>query len=121
MGWSFAACTCYKIISNRRAQNVNFHTKTDTVANSVEPDETRTKTDTFANSVGPDEMAHNEPSHLDQHCLSFSVSVVIETLFCNNGHTQIKDRKHQQYQIRIHPIQIMDVSRSKMEESIQKN
>ena len=23
----------------------------------------------FANSVDPDEMAHNEPSHLDLHCL----------------------------------------------------
>ena len=30
-----------------------------------------TKTDrpTFAISVDPDEMAHNEPSHLDLHCL----------------------------------------------------
>ena len=23
----------------------------------------------MANTVDPDEMAHNEPSHLDQHCL----------------------------------------------------
>ena len=28
-------------------------------------------TDFFANSVDPDETAHNEPSHLDQHCLPF--------------------------------------------------
>ena len=27
-----------------------------------------TKTDTYANSVDPDETAHNEPSHLDLHC-----------------------------------------------------
>ena len=25
----------------------------------------------FANSVDPDETAHNEPSHLDLHCLPF--------------------------------------------------
>ena len=29
----------------------------------------QTKTDTYANSVDPDEMAHNEPSHLDLHYL----------------------------------------------------
>ena len=27
----------------------------------------------FANSVDPDEVAHNEPPHLDQHCLLFSL------------------------------------------------
>ena len=26
----------------------------------------------FATSVDPDEVAHNEPPHLDQHCLSSS-------------------------------------------------
>ena len=31
----------------------------------------QTKTDTCANSVDPDEMARNEPSHLDVHCLTF--------------------------------------------------
>ena len=29
------------------------------------------KLDTYANSVDPDEMAHNEPSHQDQHRLPF--------------------------------------------------
>ena len=31
----------------------------------------QTKTVTYANIVDPDEMAHNEPSHLDLHCLPF--------------------------------------------------
>ena len=31
----------------------------------------QTKIDSFANSVDPDETAHNEPSHLDLHCLPF--------------------------------------------------
>ena len=31
----------------------------------------QTKTCTFANRIDPDEMAHNEPSHLDLHCLPF--------------------------------------------------
>ena len=31
----------------------------------------QTKTDTCANSVDPDEMALNEPFHLDLHCLPF--------------------------------------------------
>ena len=29
----------------------------------------------LANRVDPDEMAHNEPSHLDLHCLPFRYSV----------------------------------------------
>ena len=28
----------------------------------------------FANSIDPDETAHNEPSHLDLRCLTFSLS-----------------------------------------------
>ena len=31
----------------------------------------KTSTDTYANSVDLDETAHNEPSHLDPHCLQF--------------------------------------------------
>ena len=27
----------------------------------------------FANSLGPDEVAHNEPPHLDLHCLPSSL------------------------------------------------
>ena len=27
----------------------------------------------FANRVIPDEVAHNEPPHLDLHCLSYSL------------------------------------------------
>ena len=29
----------------------------------------------FANSVDPDEVAHNEPPHLDLHCLPSSLSI----------------------------------------------
>ena len=28
-------------------------------------------TGTFVNNIDPDELAHNEPSHLDLHCLPF--------------------------------------------------
>ena len=38
--------------------------------NSVSAEET--KIDKFANSVDPDEVAHNEPPHLDLHCLPSS-------------------------------------------------
>ena len=31
----------------------------------------QTKRDAFAHCVYPDETAHNEPSHLDLHCLPF--------------------------------------------------
>ena len=31
---------------------------------------------TLANSVNPDETAHNEPSHLDLHCLTFHPSTL---------------------------------------------
>ena len=34
------------------------------------------KTAKFTDSVDPDEAAHNEPPHLDLHCLSSSVSVL---------------------------------------------
>ena len=30
----------------------------------------------FANSIDPDETAHNEPSHLDLRCLTFSLSTL---------------------------------------------
>ena len=30
----------------------------------------REKTAEFANSIDPDEVAHNEPPHLDLHCLN---------------------------------------------------
>ena len=36
---------------------------------SVNPFSPTDWTDTYANSVDPDDMAHNEPSHLDIHCL----------------------------------------------------
>ena len=32
-----------------------------------------TKIVEFGNSVDPDEVAHNEPSHLDLHCLPSSL------------------------------------------------
>ena len=31
---------------------------------------------TFANSIDPDKTAHNEPSHLDLRCLTFSLSAL---------------------------------------------
>ena len=37
------------------------------------PSARQTKTDTCANSVDPDETARNEPSHQDLHCLPFFV------------------------------------------------
>ena len=40
----------------------------------------QTKTDTFANSVDPDEMAHNEPSQQDLHCLPFWLASPYETV-----------------------------------------
>ena len=33
----------------------------------------KTKMDELANSVDPDEVAHNEPPHLDLHCLPSSL------------------------------------------------
>ena len=30
----------------------------------------------FANSIDPFEVAHNEPPHLDLHCLYFTLSVL---------------------------------------------
>ena len=35
----------------------------------------------FANSVDPDETAHNEPSHQDLRCLTFSLSTLRINLF----------------------------------------
>ena len=40
----------------------------------------QTKTDTCANSVDPDKTAHNEPSHQDLHCLPFCLFFCL--LFC---------------------------------------
>ena len=34
----------------------------------------------IANCVDPDEAVHNESSHLDLHCLSFSLMIYIELL-----------------------------------------
>ena len=34
------------------------------------------KIDEFANSVDPDEVAHNEPPHLDLHCLPSSLRIL---------------------------------------------
>ena len=48
----------------------------------------QTRTDTFANSVDPDEMAYNEPSHLDLHCLPFCSCFITNTL--QNGHARIQ-------------------------------
>ena len=39
----------------------------------------QTKTDTCANSVDPDEMAHNEPSHQGLHYLLFCFWLLTET------------------------------------------
>ena len=37
----------------------------------------------MANSVDPDEMAHNEPSHLDLHCLHRCVLVGFTLVYPN--------------------------------------
>ena len=50
----------------------------------------QTKTDTCANSVDPDEMAHNEPSHLDLHCMPFCFCFYTETSILGNGHVLIQ-------------------------------
>ena len=39
------------------------------------------KIDKFANSVDAEEMAHNEPSHLDLHCLHCSLQTVYTVVF----------------------------------------
>ena len=49
-----------------------------------------TKTDTFANSVDPDETAHYEPSHLDLHCLPFWFWITTVTLLAANGCVQMQ-------------------------------
>ena len=36
----------------------------------------QTKISEFANRVDLDEVAHNEPSHLDVQCLSFSLRIL---------------------------------------------
>ena len=38
------------------------------------------KINKFSNSVDPDEAAHNEPSHLDLHCLPSSLEFSIYKL-----------------------------------------
>ena len=37
----------------------------------------------FANSVDPDEVAHNEPPHLDLHCLPSQTDTVWTKYFQN--------------------------------------
>ena len=34
------------------------------------------KIDKFANKVTPEEVAHNEPSHIDLHCLPSSLPIM---------------------------------------------
>ena len=34
------------------------------------------KIDKFANNVDPDEVAHDEPPHLDLHCLPSSILIL---------------------------------------------
>ena len=52
----------------------------------------------FANSVDPDELAHNEPSHQDLHCLTFSLSTLqrnffpIDSLFKKKKKKKIEDK-----------------------------
>ena len=53
-----------------------------------------TKTDTYANSVDPEETARNEPSHLDLHCLPFGSRFFLTDIpICNNGNVQIQRLK----------------------------
>ena len=50
----------------------------------------QTKTDTFANSLDPDETACNEPSHQGLQCLSFCFWFLTGIPICNSGHVQIQ-------------------------------
>ena len=47
----------------------------------------------FANSVDPDETAHNEPSHLDLRCLTFSLSTLHINFFPNDSLLEKKTKK----------------------------
>ena len=51
----------------------------------------QTKTNTCANSVDQDEMAHNEPSHLDLHCLSFYFR--LKPLFASMDKSKFKKKR----------------------------
>ena len=53
----------------------------------------QTKPNTSANREDPDETAHNEPSHLNLHCLPFRFQFFTDTPICNNGHIQIQGWK----------------------------
>ena len=53
---------------------------------------------TFANSADPDEVAHNEPSHLDLHCLLFCSCTLTDTLFAIMNMSKFKGgRVHFRY------------------------
>ena len=65
-----------------------------------------TKADTGANSVDPDETARNEPSHLDLHCLPFPILSLLflpfyfffyfylrDIPYWDNGHIQFHRRQ----------------------------
>ena len=53
----------------------------------------QTKTYTIANSVDPDETARDEPSHQDLHCLSFEFGILNATVICTDDMAKIKDRR----------------------------
>ena len=60
----------------------------------------QTNADTYAKSVDPDETAHDEPSHLDQHCLPFYLIFLAEFPICINGCVQIQRCKSQLWKLR---------------------
>ena len=51
------------------------------------------KTNTYVNNVDPDETAHNEPSHLDLHCLLFSFRFITDISICNDNLSKLEDRR----------------------------
>ena len=47
----------------------------------------------FASSVDPDETAHNEPSHQDLRCLTFSLSALHINFFPMDGLIKKKKKR----------------------------
>ena len=68
----------------------------------------KTKTDTCANSVDPDEMACNELSHMDLHCLPICFWFWTKTPIFINGPVQIKGRKRPHQKLRGERVKIKD-------------
>ena len=62
-----------------------------------------TKTDALSNSVDPDETAHNEPSHLDIHCLPMFLIYNCHP-FDSNGYVQMQRWKSLFQKLRVERV-----------------